>query len=274
MSASSTITCPRCGERLPAGFTRCDACGAYLVPAPGALQASGRGSHDPRHRGSGAGARRQSASGASPSWLYLAIGLLVGGAIGYALHSAVGPRTDGGAPTGPSDILAGNTGSAGGGMDGGGMSGGGMGSPPPGAQMPPEISAQVQRYRQALMMDPKDLAANIGLGNLLFDSGQWEKAIDHYSTALERDPKNADVRVDRAIAYHSMNQDAKAKDELLAVTKSHPEHRNAWLNLGVVSANMGDKATAVRAWEQFLKLEPNGTHSAAIRDELQRLKNS
>jgi Flp pilus assembly protein TadD len=118
------------------------------------------------------------------------------------------------------------------------------------------------------------VAANIGLGNLLFDSGQWEKAVDHYSTALEKDPKNADVRVDRAIAYHSLGQDAKAKEELLAVTKSHPEHRNAWLNLGVVSANMEDKATAIHAWEQYLKLEPNGTHSAAIRDELQRLKSS
>ena len=141
-----------------------------------------------------------------------------------------------------------------------------------GARMPPEVTAQVQRYRQALTMDPNDVAANIGLGNLLFDSGQYEKAIDHYSKALEKDPKNADVRVDRAIAYHGMNQDPKAKDELVAVTQSHPEHRNAWLNLGVVSANMGDNATAIRAWEQYLKLEPNGTHSAAIRDELSRLK--
>lgn len=273
MSASSTITCPRCGERLPAGFTRCDACGAHLTPVPGAAPSSGRGgeAQDARRRGATPGARNQSS--ANPSWLYLVIGLLVGGAVGYALHSAVGPRSQGGAPTGPSDILAGNTGT-GGGMDGAGMSGGGMGSPPPGAQMPPEISAQVQRYRQALMADPKDVAANIGLGNLLFDSGQWEKAIDHYSTALEKDPKNADVLVDRAIAYHSLGQDAKAKEELLAVTKSHPEHRNAWLNLGVVSANMEDKATAIRAWEQYLKLDPNGTHSAAIRDELQRLKSS
>jgi tetratricopeptide (TPR) repeat protein len=156
-----------------------------------------------------------------------------------------------------------------------GMGGGGMGdAAASGARMPPEVTAQVQRYRQALAMDPNDVAANIGLGNLLFDSGQYEKAIDHYSKALEKDPKNADVRVDRAIAYHGMNQDPKAKDELIAVTQSHPEHRNAWLNLGVVSANMGDNATAIRAWEQYLKLDPNGTHAAAIRDELSRLKGS
>jgi hypothetical protein len=223
------------------------------------------GPRDARPRGSVSGPRRSSGAAGAP-WLYLVVGLVVGGGVGYALHSAVGPRSDGGAPTGPSDVMSGG----GTGMDGGGMGGPGAS----GARMPPEVTAQVQRYRQALAANPGDVQANIGLGNLLFDSGQWEKAIDHYSKALEKEPRNADVRVDRAIAYHSLNQDPKAKEELIAVTRSHPEHRNAWLNLGVVSANMEDNATAIRAWEQYLKLDPNGTHSAAIRDELKRMKGS
>ncbi len=268
MSASSqTVACPRCGERLPAGFTRCDACGAYLVPAPAGASSGGRtgGPPDARPKSSGHGARRSSSAAGAP-WLYLVVGLAVGGVVGYALHSGIGPQSDGGAPTGPSDVLSGGA---------TGMDGGAVGDPgASGARMPPEVTAQVQRYRQALATDPNDVAANIGLANLLFDSGQWEKAIDHYSKALEKDPKNVDVLVDRAIAYHGMNQDPRAKEELIAITRSHPEHRNAWLNLGVVSANMGDNATAIRAWEQYLKLEPNGTHSAAIRDELRRLKGS
>lgn len=250
---NATITCPRCGERLPAGFTRCDACGAYLVSHPGEAPERAPQKREARK---GAAPRRASSS----PWIYLVVGLVAGGAVGYALHSAVGPRTDGGAPMGPSDVMSGAAGT--------GAMGGGDG------KMPAEVSAQIQRYRQALMMDPNDVSAHIGLGNLLFDSNQWDQAIEHYTKALEKDPKNADVRVDRAIAYHSLNQDPKAQAELIAVTKSHPEHRNVWLNLGVVSANMGDKATAIRAWEQYLKLEPSGTHSAAIRDQLKALKGS
>jgi len=147
-----------------------------------------------------------------------------------------------------------------------------MGAGMSGGQMPPEVVAAVQKYRAALAADPNDLQANIGLGNLEFDSQQWDKAIDHYSRALEKDPKNGDVRVDRAIAYHSVGKDAQAKAELVRVTKDNPEHRNAWLNLGVVSAETNDKAGAIRAWEQYLKLEPNGPHAAAIKDELNRLK--
>ena len=266
-TAPRTITCPRCGERLPEGFTRCDACGAYLVSAPAASARAGR---------QGAAVRRESARAAPAPWIYLIAGLLIGGAVGYALHSAVGPRENGGAPMGPSDVMGGGSGAGGMGSaaPGGGVGapGGGVGAPGGAAQMPAEVTAAVQRYRQALRVDPNDKEANIGLGNLLFDSGQYEKAIDHYSKALEKDPQNADVRVDRAIAYHSMGQDPKAKEEMLRVTREQPNHANAWLNLGVVSAGTGDRETAIRAWETYLKIEPNSPHAASIREELAAMK--
>ena len=257
-----TITCPRCGEGLPEGYDRCDACGAYLVAAPGAGTA-----HADRGipRSQAKGFRPRTAGGSSltgTAWALLLVGLVLGGAIGYALHGAVGPRMEDGAPSGPADIMAGATG-AGSGM------GQAPGSPP---QMPAEITAQVQKYRQILARDPSNLEANIGMGNLLFDSGQWERAVQHYAKALEKNPKNGDVRVDMAIAHHNLGQNDLAVAELTRVTKELPEHRNAWLNLGVVSATVGDKATAIRAWERYLVLEPNGTHSAAIKEELARLK--
>jgi hypothetical protein len=273
MSSSGTITCPRCGERLPEGFTRCDACGAYLVPHPASGGAGAGSAGGGKKRDLTVTARRAPARAGSSPWIYLVVGLVVGGAVGYALRAGVAPHQDGGAPTGPADIMAGaaNGGGGMGGAPGGtGAAPGGMGGGP----MPADIAAAVQKYRSALMMDPNDLQANIGLGNLEFDSNQWDSAIGHYTKALEKDPKNADVRVDRAIAYHSLGNDAKAKEEILRVTKDHPEHVNAWLNLGVVAAGTGDKATAIKAWEQYLKLEPNGTHSAAIKDELAQLKKS
>jgi len=138
--------------------------------------------------------------------------------------------------------------------------------------MPPEVVAAIQKYRQALLMDPNDLEANIGMGNLTFDSGQYARAIGYYTKALEKDPKNADVRVDRAIAYHSLGQDAKAKEEMLRVTREHPDHPNAWLNLGIVSQATNDPATAIRAWERYLVLEPNGEHAADIRAGLAEMK--
>ena len=205
------------------------------------------------------------------------IGLVCGGAVGYALHSAVGTRDHGGMPKGPADVMRGAADAAGtaGGDFGAGGAGDAGSSPMVGGQapqMPPQVTAMVQQYRQALARDPDDLEANIGFGNLLFDSGQWQKAVDHYQRALKKSPGNADVRVDMAIAIHSLGQNDQARKELERVTREQPTHLNAWLNLGVVAATLGDNPGAVRAWERYLELDPNGEHAAEVRAEIERLK--
>ncbi len=274
MAHDDMVACPRCGERLPAGTTRCDACGAYLnaaAPGPAAGSSQGAAAHGPspksgRQQVQGrAGAKGrpapQSSAISGTSWIFLAAGLLCGGAIGYTLHGAVGPREEGGMPSGPADVMAGAAQSG----------GSGMGQAPPG-QMPTEVLQMVSEYRQKLATNPDDVDANIGMGNLLFDSSQWDEAIEHYQRALAKAPANADVRVDMAVAYHNLGRNDKAKAEMERVTSENPTHRNAWLNLGVVSADMGDKATAIKSWEQYLKLEPNGPHSASIRAQIEDMK--
>jgi tetratricopeptide (TPR) repeat protein len=192
------------------------------------------------------------------AWLLLVVGLAVGGMVGFALHSAIGPRPEEGMPTGPADIMAGGDAPA----PSGGMPQG----------MPSQVLQMVKDYKERLARNPNDLGANIGLGNLEFDSSQWLKAIEYYSRALTIDPKNADVRVDRAIAYHSSGQNDEAKKELLRVTREQPNHKNAWLNLGVVMRETGDRAGALRAWEKYLELDPQGEHAAGVRQEMESLK--
>jgi DNA-directed RNA polymerase subunit alpha len=155
-------------------------------------------------------------------------------------------------------------------MGGGGPMSGGAGMPT--GAMPADVLEHVQQYKAALARDPKDVQANIGYGNLLFDSGQWENATKHYQAALEKAPGNADVRVDMAIALHNLGQDPKAIQELERVTREAPGHKNAWLNLGVICSGTGDRKTAIRAWERYLALDPNGPHAASIREQVQQLK--
>jgi len=234
-------------------------------------QSHGQGGHG--HGGHSQGGHGQPQKGSRPhkdasvpgiAWLLLAVGLAVGGMIGYTLHGSIGPRAEeGGMPSGPADVMSG------GGM--GGPSGGAPGGMPGGA-MPADMMKIVQSYRAALAKNPNDIEAHIGLGNLDFDSSQWDKAIEHYNTALSLDPKNPDVRVDRAIAYHNLGQDEQAFAEMRAVTKSHPTHKNAWLNLGVVSSGMGNRKTAIEAYERFLALEPNGERSDGVRRDLAEMK--
>lgn len=256
--APDRIICPRCGESLPATLDCCDACGAPLDPRGVAASSAAAAPTQVRPRGHAptrSGPRPRSQGIPGIAWLLLVVGLAVGGMVGFALHSAIGPRGETGMPKGPADMMTGTP----------------QGAPP---RMPPQIMQQVQSYKAALAKNPNDLEANIGLGNLEFDSGQWENAIQYYSRGLAIDPKNADVRVDRAIAYHSSGRSDLAKTELLRVTREDPRHKNAWLNLGIVAREIGDTAGAARAWERYLELDPNGEHSAAVRQELASLKSA
>jgi len=268
MPDPGSFPCPRCGELLPPGLPRCDACGAYLVTPPSASESPARREEPSVSRArSSSGRRPKPREGGSAipttSWVFLLAGLLAGGAIGYAIHGSAGARDEGG--------LAAASDAMGGGAPGG-AGGPAAGGPPPGAQMPPQILAMVQEYRAALEKNPDDVQANIGFGNLLFDSSQWDKAADHYGRALAKDPGNADVRVDMAIAYHNLGQDQRAREEIERVTRDHPDHKNAWLNLGVVTASLGDRAAAIRAWERYLALDPNGEHAAEIRAHIEELR--
>jgi hypothetical protein len=277
---TNTFSCPRCGERLPAGFTRCDACGAYIVPSSGgsnphpgppANASAGPRNAAPRAHGPSRNAPRGNAG--LPPWAFLVIGLIAGGAVGYALRAAVTPRMEGGMPTGPADVMAGGANPMAGGMEGGmGAAMGGDAGGMQKTQMLPQVVEALAKYRNALAADPTDVEANVGMGNLMFDSGKWDKAVEYYSVALKKDPKNADVAVDRAIAYHSLGQDTQALAELKKITREHPDHKNGWLNLGVVAGSMGDNKANIEAWEKYLKLEPSGPHSDAIRSELAKLK--
>jgi hypothetical protein len=271
------ISCPRCGESLPASLDVCDACGADLSRTTDAGGGVSQAQGAPKRTGSTAARDSQGVPGVA--WLLLVVGLVVGGMVGYALHTAVGPRAESGMPTGPSDIMAGSSdASPGMSNDGAGIAqgNGDMGGMPQGGapRMPPQIVQMVQAYKAALAKNPNDLDANIGLGNLEFDSAQWSKAIDYYSRALKIDPKNTDVRVDRAIAYHATGDNDTAKKELLRATREKPDHKNAWLNLGVVNRELGNRAEAVRAWERYLELDPSGEHAATIRQEMETLKQS
>ena len=248
------IICPRCGESLPATLHVCDACGCDLSAARSrAVTPPAK----PRTKGSTKGpAKRDAIPGIA--WLLLVVGLAVGGMVGFALHSAIGPRAESGMPQGPADIMA------------GAQEAPAAGSAP--AQMPGPVMQMVQGYKQALAKNPKDLDALVGLANLEFDSQQWAHAIDYYSRALAIDGKNADVRVDRAIAYHATGQNDLAKKELARVIREKPDHKNAWLNLGVVNRELGDRAGAIKAWERYLEMDPQGEHAADVRQEIESLK--
>lgn len=150
------------------------------------------------------------------------------------------------------------------------------------------VGSTVQEYnheedirlaKSILEKDPRNLEALITLGNAYFDTDRYPEAIDAYSKALAIDPKNSDVRTDMGIMYRKLGQFDKAIEAFRQATQDNPMHVNSRFNLGVVlKYDKKDYLGAIKAWEEFLKLEqlldPSDQRSTMVRQEIESMKAS
>ena len=151
---------------------------------------------------------------------------------------------------------------------------------PPGAPAPAppardsiEAASQVQTLKEILKKDPKNLPAWVELGNLYFDTDQPKEAIDAYSRYLGVKPDNPDVRTDMGIMYRKLGQFDRALEEFRKAARSDPKHVNSRYNIGLVLLHdKQDIQGAIKAWEEYLKVDPNSEKSQRIRAQIEKMK--
>jgi cytochrome c-type biogenesis protein CcmH/NrfG len=148
---------------------------------------------------------------------------------------------------------------------------------PPAPTSAPALNADTQKQistlQSILKEDPKNLKALIELGNLYFDAEQFDPAIRAYSQALEVDPKNADVRTDMGIMFRRKGDFDRAIAEFKKAGEDDPKHVNSRYNLGVVLLHdKGDLKGAIKAWEEYLKVDNTSPRAENIRNQLEKMK--
>ncbi|MCK9362682.1 MAG: tetratricopeptide repeat protein [Syntrophales bacterium] len=134
----------------------------------------------------------------------------------------------------------------------------------------PAIAAQNEASLRALLMaNPKNLDALIQLGNLYYDQGQHQQAVEWYGKALEIDPSNANVRTDRGTSYWSLNQPDAAIAEFKKSLQVDPNHLQTLYNIGLVYLQgKNNSAEAKKAWQKLLTVSPNYPNRADIEQQL------
>ncbi len=141
------------------------------------------------------------------------------------------------------------------------------------AQPTAEMKSQIAALQDILKKDPKNVKALVELGNIYFDSNQADKAIEVYSRALDLESRNSDVRTDMGIMYRRKGQFDKAVAEFKKAAEDDPKHVNSRYNLGVVLLHdKGDLKGAVKAWEDYLKVDPDSPRAQNIRTQLEKMR--
>lgn len=91
-----------------------------------------------------------------------------------------------------------------------------------------------------IKQNPEDYKSLLELAHLKNDSGLFEAAIQNYKTYLDKNPKDADARVDMGVCYFNLQDYPNAIKEMETALTYVPNHQIAHLNLGVVNLSAGN----------------------------------
>lgn len=125
--------------------------------------------------------------------------------------------------------------------------------------MPPnhDLLMQTKMLEDYLKNNPGDLEHLIMLGNLYFDLGRFDDAINPYLKALSIKPDLDDVRVDYAVSLFNTGKGDAAVKELEQVIQHNPKHQTAYYNLGVIHLHLKHSDKAKMYWEHVLHIDPD-----------------
>lgn len=126
--------------------------------------------------------------------------------------------------------------------------------------------------KAVLNVKPGDLQTLIQLGNLYYDNGRFQDAINYYGRALDQDPRNIEVRTDRGTCYWNLGQPDAAIAEFQKSLEVSPTYPQTLYNLGVVYLHGKNDAAQARAvWEKLLAANPAYPERAKVQEMIASL---
>lgn len=125
---------------------------------------------------------------------------------------------------------------------------------------------ELQAYRNILASDPKNLRANVELGNRLYDAARYAEAIPYYQQAFALDPRNVNISTDLGTALFYAGRADEALSQLDKSLAIDPAHAQTLFNIGIIRRDgKKDAKGAVEAWERLLKVAPSYPEAERVR---------
>jgi cytochrome c-type biogenesis protein CcmH/NrfG len=137
-----------------------------------------------------------------------------------------------------------------------------QGSFPPqvssGPKTTPQQTSQILTLEESVSDNPKDFESWVKLGNLYFDTDNYQRAINAYNRYLELKPDNPNVWTDLGVMYRRSGQPADAVAAFDRAISLDPKHETALFNKGIVLLHdLGNREAAVKAWEKLAEINPS-----------------
>lgn len=142
--------------------------------------------------------------------------------------------------------------------------------PKPVKEEPKQLKEAPKQVKEAPR--PKGAKALLAEARKLRERGKTEKALDLFGRAVELDPENAEALAGRGWCYLDLSQYAPAEASFQAALEQVPDHADALVGLAETFRYEGRRADAVKFYERYLAVHPNGDDAVAARNAINQLK--
>ena len=118
-------------------------------------------------------------------------------------------------------------------------------------------SGAIQQFRAAVKADPKEPNVHFGLGYLLWKQGQFPEAAQEFQAELQNVPDHAQALLYLADSNIKLNQQDAALPLLRKAIQIKSNIAMAHLDLGIIYADKGQHAEALRELKLAAKINPD-----------------
>ncbi len=126
-------------------------------------------------------------------------------------------------------------------------------------------------YAHALKIDPDNLEALRGVGNVNYDRQRYDQAIAAYEHYLNKKPGDEEVRTDLGTMYLYTGNPDQAVAQYKRVIGAKPDFFAGYFNLGIAYQQMRKSAEAKAALEKAIALAPDDKSRGRARELLAKL---
>jgi tetratricopeptide (TPR) repeat protein len=130
---------------------------------------------------------------------------------------------------------------------------------PAASQMPTaniQLAGQISEMEKQVAANPADMQSVLKLANICQDGRFFDKAITYYKRFLEKNPKDANARVDLGICHFEKGELDEAQKQMQLALKYEPKHVQGHFNLGIVNLRAGHIQEANEWFKKTIALAP------------------
>ncbi len=136
-----------------------------------------------------------------------------------------------------------------------------------------KLEEAAAELRKATEVDPKSFNPHLNLGIVLTRQQKFREAADVLDRALSLDRSSAAAHLYEGVALLGLGEGKRAERELsTAYEAGGAQYALAQFYLGKLYADRGERAQALKAFETYLREEPDAANAAKVRGLIETLR--